>query len=208
MYVSELNLAKPVSVPCDISAAKAYQQIEDIDHTKFPVTDKDGKLVGIVDKAVLTDISSSSSPFKELKFSSFLSGTKVRDVMNGNVYSVKESSTVWEAALTMKDHRVSILPVVDEENRLTGVLSRNDLFNVLLNYTGAKYAGLFISVEAKERTDIFTVTNCIEETGAELRYISVYHEKICLKVLGPKAKDAETALREKGFKIIYTVSIN
>ncbi|MCD8215783.1 MAG: CBS domain-containing protein [Clostridiales bacterium] len=121
MYVSELNSARAVSVSCDMSAAKAYQQIEDVDHSKFPVVDKEGKLVGIVDKDVLEDISSSSSPFKELKFSSFLSQTKVRDVMNGNVYSARETDTIWEASLTMKDHRVSILPVVDEENRVVSV---------------------------------------------------------------------------------------
>ncbi len=208
MYVSELNSAKAVSIFSDLSAAKAYQQTEKSGHSKFPVVDRENKLVGIVDRAVLADISSSSSPFKELKFSSILSQTKVRDVMNTNVYSVKETDTIWEAALTMKDHRVSILPVVDEENRVLSVLARNDIFKALLNFTGAKYTGIFVSVKSKEKTDIFAAARCIEELGADLRFISVYHDKICLKVSGAKAKDAEAALKEKGFEIIYTLKIN
>ncbi|MCD7855221.1 MAG: CBS domain-containing protein [Clostridiales bacterium] len=114
MYISEINSAKAICVQADMSAAKAFQLIRDVDHTKFPVVDKEGKLVGIVEKSELEDISSSSSPFKELRFSSILSGTKVRDLMNNNVYYAKETDTIWTAALNMKDHRVSILPVVDE----------------------------------------------------------------------------------------------
>lgn len=208
MFVSEISIAKAVPVQSDMPAVKAYKKIENVDHTKFPVVDKDGRLVGIVDKSDLADLSSSGSPFKEMRFSSILNQTKVRDVMNNNVFYCKETDTIWEAALNMKDHRVSILPVVDEDNILVSVLARKDLLMALLNYAGAKYEGLFISVEAPQPEDIFKVTEIISKTKSTLMFISQCKGKIVLKITGENTEATAKAIEDAGYKLIYRVAIN
>lgn len=208
MYISEINSAKAICVQADMSAAKAYQLIRDVDHSKFPVTDREGRLVGIVEKDGLADISSSSSPFKELRFSSILSQTKVRDLMTGNVYYAKETDTIWAAALNMKDHRVSILPVVDEENKVISVLARNDLFKALLNFAGAKYSGLFISVPTKDKNDIFKIADIMENAGVTLLFMSSRKDKVTLKITNKNSEAAVEALTENGFPPIYITTIN
>ncbi len=208
MYISEINSAKAICVQADMSAAKAYQLIRDVDHTKFPVVDKEGKLVGIVEKSELQDISPSSSPFKELRFSSILSGTKVRDLMNNNVYYAKETDTIWTAALNMKDHRVSILPVVDEENRVTSVLARNDLFKALLNLVGAKYSGLFVCVTTKDKSDIYKISEILEKSGVTLLFMSSRKNKVTMKITDKYSDKAVEALKNQGFEVVYTIHID
>ncbi len=206
MYVSEIKAAKAVCLNAGLSAVKAYQMIQDSSYSKFPVVDKEGKLVGLITKDDLEDISRSSSPFKEVRMPSILSGTKVRDIMNNNVYYTRETDTIWNAAITMKDHRVSILPVVDEEDRVISVLARNDLFKMLLNYTGAKISGLHIYIETQNKDDIFNVAEIVKNSGAALNFISFYDGKLNLKVTGTKASAAAKSIEDAGFKIIYSVS--
>ena len=207
MLVSEINSAKAVSLQSDMPAVKAYRKIENIDHTKFPVVDSDNKLVGIVDKSDLEDLASSGSAFQELRFSSFLSRTKVRDVMNNNVYCCRETDTIWEAALNMKDHRVSILPVVNEDNILLSVLARKDLFKALLDYTGAKYTGMFLAVSSNDNADIFKVTEIISRSDATLRFIAKLGGRIALKISGTTLQNAVENLEAEGFKVLYTAKI-
>ncbi len=206
MYVSELKAAKAVCINSNMSAVKAYQMVQNSDYSKFPVTDKEGRLVGLITKDDLEDLSDSSSPFKELRMPSILSGTKVRDIMNNNVYYTKETDTIWKAALTMKDHRVSILPVVDDDNKVISVLARNDLFKALLNFTGAKNSGLHISVESRNKDDIFRVAEIVKDAGGVLNFISFYDGRIELKITGPKAASSAEEIDKAGFKIIYSVS--
>lgn len=58
------------------------------------------------------------------------SGTPVRDVMTKDVVSVKGDSDIYEVSRLLSENRVSGLPVVDEENRVIGVLSEADLLHM------------------------------------------------------------------------------
>lgn len=58
------------------------------------------------------------------------SGMPVRDVMSKKVVSVREGSDIHEVSRLLSENRVSGLPVVDEENRVIGVLSEADLLHM------------------------------------------------------------------------------
>ena len=51
----------------------------------------------------------------------------VRDIMTRDPQSVKPHNTLRDAARLMKDEHVGILPVVDEERRLRGIITDRDL---------------------------------------------------------------------------------
>jgi CBS domain-containing protein len=56
-----------------------------------------------------------------------LSEIPVKQSMSKNLISVRPEEPIDEAALTMRDHQVRRVPVVDAAGRLVGVLSQNDL---------------------------------------------------------------------------------
>jgi CBS domain-containing protein len=56
-----------------------------------------------------------------------LSEIPVRHSMSRQLVSVRPDEPIDEAALTMRDHQVRRVPVVDAAGRLVGVLSQNDL---------------------------------------------------------------------------------
>ncbi len=59
----------------------------------------------------------------------------IDDVMTKNVITVKQGTSLHEAARLMADHKVSSLPVVDVDNRLIGVVTEAD-FLAAMNVSG------------------------------------------------------------------------
>ena len=57
---------------------------------------------------------------------------KIRDCMKRNVVSIPETSTVREAAAVFVKEHVGLLPIIDEENNLVGVVGLRDLLSLEL----------------------------------------------------------------------------
>lgn len=53
---------------------------------------------------------------------------KVQEIMNRDVVSVRVDTTVAEIARLLSEHRIGGLPVVDDENRVIGIVCESDLF--------------------------------------------------------------------------------
>jgi len=51
----------------------------------------------------------------------------VKDVMTTHVIAVREAATFKEMAARLREHRVSAFPVLDEDNKVVGVVSEADL---------------------------------------------------------------------------------
>lgn len=56
--------------------------------------------------------------------------TPVKDVMTRNVITVKRTVDLHEAAKILSDHRISGMPVVDDNNRVIGVISQADILTL------------------------------------------------------------------------------
>jgi CBS-domain-containing membrane protein len=56
----------------------------------------------------------------------------IRDCMKRNVISISETSTIREAAAMIVKKHIGLLPVVDKDNKLVGVVGMRDLLNLEL----------------------------------------------------------------------------
>lgn len=53
---------------------------------------------------------------------------KTQDIMNRDVISIRADTTVDEIARLLSERHIGGLPVVDDENRVIGIVSESDLF--------------------------------------------------------------------------------
>ncbi|MEK6673749.1 MAG: CBS domain-containing protein [Nitrospirota bacterium] len=120
------------------------------------------------------------------------SGTPVRDVMSKNVVSVKGDSDIYEVSRLLSENRVSGLPVVDEENRVIGVLSEADLLHMAGIEKGHSFRDIFKHLlgepfpkhRAGSRVrDIMTSPAITTTPGADIREVAVMLDEKRIKRL-------------------------
>jgi CBS domain-containing protein len=57
----------------------------------------------------------------------------VKTIMTTDLVTVHPHAPIYEALNLLKDHQVSGLPVVDEENHLVGILTEKDVLTLLIS---------------------------------------------------------------------------
>jgi CBS domain-containing protein len=90
----------------------------------LPIVDEAGALVGIITEADFLKLE------VERQEGTRGQGDTVGDVMSRGVVTVPPNVEIYEAAKIMAVQEVKRLPVVDEDNRLLGVISRADIVSI------------------------------------------------------------------------------
>ena len=130
--------------------------------------DGDGNLVGIISEKNIT----SAAAHKEVsivEFALLLSKIKVGDDMTKEVITVAVHDPVEMAARKMSDNDISILPVVDNNGKLVGVVSRSDLFRLLLELFGTRHYGIRVTFRIKDQKGVIAkLALALEKIGANI----------------------------------------
>ncbi|MBS4007600.1 MAG: CBS domain-containing protein [Clostridium sp.] len=61
-----------------------------------------------------------------------MTAAKVAEVMTSKVYTVKEDASMEDIATIMVERQVNRLPVVDQNGKLVGIISRQDLVKAMI----------------------------------------------------------------------------
>jgi CBS domain-containing protein len=103
----------------------------------FPVLDAEDRVIGVVSETDLLVKEATPGPPPGLvrlawllKERSKATGVTAADVMTKPVVTIRENATVGDAARLMQARRVKHLPVVDDDGRLRGIISRADVLSV------------------------------------------------------------------------------
>lgn len=119
MKIQKLMSAPAIHCQHTDTLNTAAQLLWEHDCGVLPVTDSDGKLVGIV-----TD--------RDICMAAYTTGRALADIpvvstMVKQVYSCQAGEPVVVAERLMRDHQIRRIPVVDPESRPIGILSLNDV---------------------------------------------------------------------------------
>jgi CBS domain-containing protein len=120
MNVSELMTTTNITtIAPDAGMDQAIQMMAERDIGCLPVTDGDGRVIGIVtDRDISLAASSRNSPMCELP---------VADAMTKDVVSVTASTSVEQTERLMRERQLRRLPVLDDDGRMIGMITLNDL---------------------------------------------------------------------------------
>jgi CBS domain-containing protein len=135
MLVREVMTRAPVTVRADTGVKEALRLLDVHSITTLPVVAADAVIVGVLSEAdlihdrVLPDARRSMLP-PDASHPAHGHET-VGAVMSPRAITVGELADVAEAAELMSRTGVKSLPVVDDEHRVVGVLSRRDIVHAL-----------------------------------------------------------------------------
>ncbi|MCI6115569.1 MAG: CBS domain-containing protein [Spirochaetales bacterium] len=168
MTVSKNMTINPVTTTPDMGVFEAFELMKNEGVQRLPVLDNDGNLVGIISEKNITS-AAADRKVSIVEFALLLSKIKVGDVMTNEVITVSIDDSVELAARKMSDNDISILPVVDNNGKLVGVVSRSDLFRLLLELFGTRHYGIRVTFRIKDQKGVIAkLAIALEKIGANI----------------------------------------
>ena len=150
MLVKNWMSKNVITIDAEDSMQHAIKFLKEHKINLLPVMKK-GKLAGVITDRDLKKSSPSEATTLDMhELLYLLSKIKVEDIMSKNLYTVPDNYTVEEAAEILLEKRISGVPVVDEKGNVVGVITKNDIFRVLISLTGLGKKGVQIAVQLKD----------------------------------------------------------
>lgn len=176
MFVRDRMSADPVTVTADTSFQDALKTMRERNFRRLPVVDKRGRLIGIVSERDL--LYASPSPASSLnvwEMNYLLSKLEVEEIMTKNVISTTAETPIEDAARIIVDHKIGGLPVVDEGNRVVGVITETDIFKSFVEMFGGGRSGLRITLEVPERKGVLAeLAQTITDLGGDIASVGTF----------------------------------
>jgi acetoin utilization protein AcuB len=127
-----------------------------------------------------------------------LAKMQVRDAMTREVIVVDEECPLEEAALVMAEHKFGCLPVVHGQ-RLVGIITETDLFNIFTEQLGARRGGVRLTLLIEDvKGELSRLTGRISDAGGNIiRLTTLPAKDPARQVVTVKVEDAsqETLLQ-------------
>lgn len=115
----------PITIDVNASVGDALRLMSQNHIGGIPVVDSLGRLIGIVTNRDLRFQDNPSKPIKEV-------------MTCENLITVGPKTTIPEATEVLRKNRIEKLPVVDEDNRLVGLITYRDITKIKDNPTASK----------------------------------------------------------------------
>jgi acetoin utilization protein AcuB len=169
VLVKERMSRDPISIRPEtpVTEAQALMKREKIHH--LPVTDKEGRLLGIVtEKDLLYASPSPASTLSVYEMTSLLAKLKVEKVMTAKVITILEDVPLEEAARIMADNNIGGLPVM-RGKVLVGIITESDLFRVFIELFGARHKGVRATVLVPNTKGLLAqITETVSREGGNI----------------------------------------
>ena len=138
MKVRDVMTGQPLTVALNTLVREAADLMKARGIRHLPVVDQTGRLLGILTDR---DISHAALVPALAEYLSWdprrLRAPRVRDVMTWTVVTIDPDATLVQAGLSMFQHRIGSLPVV-ENGRLVGILTDRDVLAALRKKGGVE----------------------------------------------------------------------
>lgn len=134
--VSDVMTREVVAVKKDADIHEVSRLLSENRISGLPVTDDENRVIGVVTEADVLSMAGmrSGHTFKDIirhilgePLPEQKAGGRVEDVMTSPAITTRPHTDIREVAKVLDDKRIKRLPVVDEEGRLIGIISRADI---------------------------------------------------------------------------------
>lgn len=173
MLIHEWMTSNLITAQLDTSMLKISRQMKAADIKRVPIIDDEGRVLGIVTDKDVKDASPSKATTLDVhELYYLLSELKAKDVMSPHTVFVRENDTIEQVALLMEEKRVTGLPVLNDEDKLVGMITEHDIFKVLIEITGAKKGGVQVALSLSDAPgSLQPILGLLREQGARITSI-------------------------------------
>ncbi len=209
MLVKERMTSPVLTITADVPVQEALTRMHKDKVRRYPVVDKNGKLIGIVTEGDLLNAKpSEATTLSVWEITALLSKITVERVMSEKVVTTTEDCPIEEAARVMADNEISALPVMRGKS-LVGMITETDLFHVFIEILAGREPGVRMTVEVlNKRGKLYELAGIIQKLGGDMVGMAAIlgtraeTRIITLKVQGVKMADLQAAIKPAVEQII------
>lgn len=190
-----LSQTLPFLRPSD-KVYQALQLMNDNNVTHLPVADG-GKFIGLVSEDDLMQADNDNSPLSEMEQS-------YADI------SVKEEDHFLRAVQVAAERGVSVVPVVNSENELTGAVSYNDLLKFSSEFMSLNEPGGLIVLEMPGNQYSFNeISRLVESHNAQITQLNSSNDpltgimQVTIRVNKPEISDIIASFQRHEYNVKY-----
>ena len=212
MYVKDYMVLNPYTIGPTQSVSEALDIMSASKLHRLPVVDQKGKLQGLVTEGLIssnTPNNSTSLSVYELNY--LLNKLQIKDIMIKRPVCVKPDVLLEEAATLLLKNDIGCLPVVDDENKLLGIITHNDIFKSFIDLLGYNSKGnrYVINVPEDKPGIMEGIAKICKENNISISNLAVYHTErgVEVVVITIGKTDISEQLKNAGYNVISFISL-
>ena len=212
MYVKDNMIAHPITLKPDQSVSEAVDLMSENSLHRLPVVDDNGKLLGLITETVITsNTPNNASTLSVFELNYLLNKLSIKDIMIKDVKTINKDALLEEAATIMRKYDVGCLPVVEEDNKLIGIITHNDIFTAFVDLLGYNHNGMrYVISIPEDKTGIMEdIASIISKNGVSISNLAVYNNTrgIEVVVITYGYEDLSEKLKDAGYKVTSVIKL-
>lgn len=207
MKVKHYMTKDVITVTSDVKITDAVDIMEENHFHRLPVVDN-GRFVGLLTESIIAESSPSKvSSLSIYEMNYLFDKVLVKDLMIKEVVTTTPEVLIEEAATVMVDKDITVLPVLNEKNEITGIITYKDIFKALIDLTGYKDKGNRVIIEVKKDSVgvIAEISKALADHDIDITRIFVNRPEdlieITIQTTGKNGKESRQILESLGYKV-------
>lgn len=158
MLVKDCMTRHPVIVPITMPVIEAQQVMADNKIRHLPVGGDGKRLLGLVTRQRLSLKTDTLGSLNLWDITRHLSDMTVKNVMlpKTKVQTITPDRTIERAARIMADNKIGCLPIIEDGNVVTGIITQIDILNAFQEMLGLPVEGVRVTMRMPNRPGEFS----------------------------------------------------
>ncbi|WP_202081081.1 HPP family protein [Caldalkalibacillus salinus] len=169
----------------------------------LPVVSEQNHFVGVIHEVKLYE----AFFYNEVEKDEFLKA-EIRPLVSYKIQSIEKHTDFIEVILKMEKMDIHFLPVLDQDHRFLGIVTRNKIFEAFESAFGYNQDGYLIEVVAIDvKGQLARLAKAISDTGSNIVSIVQFDlsvanlERIIVKVQADNVDEVLTNIANEGFRV-------
>lgn len=185
------------------SILQAAEELRGNRHHSMPVVDDVKRVLGLLsEKEIVRACPADINMLSKQEANSLLGRFKVKNLMRKDVITVHPEDSVEFVAYQFYKYDVPSFPVVDEDNRLVGIISQKDIFKAFMQIMAMGRSCTRLTIETKDKVGV------VAELAALFRDANINILSLVPRVLqdGTATINIRCETGDKGLGIVGKIS--
>ncbi|MEK0151578.1 CBS and ACT domain-containing protein [Tetragenococcus halophilus] len=206
MNIKHYMTPNVITIKPDTRVTEAVDLMEKHDFHSLPVIKNDSFVGLITEELIKNKTSSAATSLSIYELNYLLDKTIVEDIMEKDAQTASKELLLEEAAILMVDNNITVLPVIDKDKKVEGIITYKDIFSALIELSGYQSGGdrLVIEVDEDKVGVLDSITAILADNNISISHIFVNriadHIEITIQISEKEGRKAKEVLVEKDYE--------